>query len=93
VHDFVSGKAEAIITVKDFRLFYGDFMALKGLSASFPMRKITALYRPLGVPQSPRSTQHQQDPHPPTPHSPPDPRPRSNPRLTPLNPSALTCPR
>ncbi len=52
VHDFVSGKAEAIITVKDFRLFYGDFMALKGLSASFPMRKITALIGPSGCGKS-----------------------------------------
>ncbi len=43
MHDAVSGTIEAEVAVKDFELFYGDFRALKGLTASFPKNKITAL--------------------------------------------------
>ena len=52
MHDAVSGKTEAKITVKDFELYYGDFKALKGLSAAFPKNKITAMIGPSGCGKS-----------------------------------------
>jgi phosphate transport system ATP-binding protein len=50
--DLVSGKIESKISAKDFELFYGDFRALKGLTASFPKNRITAIIGPSGCGKS-----------------------------------------
>lgn len=52
MHDAVSGKVEAKIVVKDFQLRYGDFRALKGLSAALPKNRITAMIGPSGCGKS-----------------------------------------
>ncbi|MGI6631704.1 MAG: phosphate ABC transporter ATP-binding protein PstB [Bacillota bacterium] len=40
------------VRAKDFRLYYGDFEALKGLTASFPDKSITAIIGPSGCGKS-----------------------------------------
>ena len=52
MHDSVSGKTEAKVSAKDFELYYGDFRALKGLTASFPKNRITAIIGPSGCGKS-----------------------------------------
>ncbi len=50
--DSVTGKTESKIAVTDLELFYGDFRALKGLTASFPKNRITAIIGPSGCGKS-----------------------------------------
>ena len=52
MYDSVSGKTEAKVSAKDFELYYGDFRALKGLTASFPKNRITAIIGPSGCGKS-----------------------------------------
>ncbi|MEX0974309.1 MAG: phosphate ABC transporter ATP-binding protein PstB [Bacillota bacterium] len=52
MHDSVSGTTEAKVSAKDFELYYGDFRALKGLTASFPKNRITAIIGPSGCGKS-----------------------------------------
>jgi phosphate transport system ATP-binding protein len=50
--DSVTGRTESKIDVRDFELFYGDFRALKGLTASFSKDRITAIIGPSGCGKS-----------------------------------------
>ncbi|HHY75844.1 MAG TPA: phosphate ABC transporter ATP-binding protein [Firmicutes bacterium] len=47
-----SSQVKAKVVARDFRLYYGDFMALKGLNAAFPDRSITAIIGPSGCGKS-----------------------------------------
>jgi len=47
-----SMSAGAKVTAKDFRLYYGDFLALKGLNVDFPDKSITAIIGPSGCGKS-----------------------------------------
>lgn len=45
-------KAEAKVRARGFKLYYGDFQALKGLDAAFPDKSITAIIGPSGCGKS-----------------------------------------